>query len=58
VLGDALAGAVLVTGTLLDVRGGGADATVGEPDERTLGAAVLGTGVTDAVAVAAGHRAP
>jgi hypothetical protein len=49
---------VLVTGTLLDVRGGGADATVGEPDERTLGAAVLGTGVTDAVAVAAGHRAP
>ena len=54
------AGAVLVVGPLLDERGGGDDATVGEPDARTLGAVVLGAGVVipDAVAVVAGHRAP
>jgi hypothetical protein len=55
-----LAGVDLVVGSLLDVRAGADDVPEGEPDARTLGAAGLGAevGVADALAVAAGHRAP
>ena len=58
VLGVASAGAEVFVGTLLDERGEADDATVGAPDDRTLGAVVLGAGVIAAEAVVAGHRAP
>ena len=60
VLGVAPAGAEFVVGEVLDDRGAGDDAAVGEPDDRTLGAAVPagGSGVPDAVAGVAGHREP
>jgi hypothetical protein len=56
----ALAGVDLAVGPLLDVRGGADDVLEGEPEDRTLGAAVLeaGVAVADALADAAGHRAP
>ena len=60
VLGVAPAGAEFVVGEVLDDRGAGDDAAVGEPDDRTLGAAVpaAGSGATVAVAGVAGHREP
>src|SRR6187551_726856 len=44
VFGVAPAGAGLAVGPLLDERGGGDDATVGDPEGRTLGVVVLGAG--------------
>jgi hypothetical protein len=55
----ALAGVVLADcPLLLDVRGVVDAALVGDPDDRTAGAAVLATDVAVADALAAGHRAP
>src|SRR5436189_5318916 len=52
-LGTVLARAP-VAAAVLDVRGGGEEMTLGEPDDRPLGATVLGAGVAAvAVAVAA-----
>jgi hypothetical protein len=56
----ALAVVELAVGPLLDARGEEDEPPVGEPDDRTVGAAVPGAGVAvvAALAVAAGQRVP
>ena len=61
-LGVAVAEEALTLVALLDERGAGGDAaTVGDPDDRTVGAAVLGVDTVAGAgppAVTVGHRAP
>ena len=56
-LGVAPAGAEPVAGTLLAELGGGDDAMVGEPADRTLGVATVGVVAAEAAGIV-GHRAP